>query len=535
MRRSGILGELGGSTGTATIEGAGSIWTASGYDIQPGDFIVGAAGHGILNIRTGGAVVNNYDDAFLAYGAGSTGEALVTDAGSQWNVDRDLYVGRQGAGSLTIQNGGAVTSDFAFIGNYDTATGTAIVDGVGSVWTTLSTTVATAGDGSLEVRNGGAYVSGDVYMADDPGATATVTVSDPGSSLTAGGPFGYLIVGGSSTANLSILDGAHVNAQDTFVGDGFTGNGTILIDGPGSHLDSPGQISLGFQSGSIGAMTIQNGASASTDYGLVGYDAGANGTATVSGAGSSWTIANILHVGGGAAASLNVMSGGFVDVAGAATITGVGVATLDGGTLEAATLNVNGGQLRGKGTVTAAVTNAGTVSPGASPGILNITGAYTQSAAGMLKIELGGPGAGTGYDRLAISGAASLAGTMEVSFINGYVPSGSTSFTILTAASVSGTFPNVAFVNLPSGRSASVTYTANSVRLDITGATAAGDLNCDGAFDVGDVQPFALALTNPAAYQAAFPSCDISRADIDGNGSPNGHDVADFTAALLAP
>ena len=34
-------------------------------------------------------------------------------------------------------------------------------------------------------------------------------------------------------------------------------------------------------------------------------------------------------------------------------------------------------------------------------------------------------------------------------------------------------------------------------------ATLLGDMNCDGAVNSFDIDPFVLALTNPAAYQAA--------------------------------
>ena len=45
-----------------------------------------------------------------------------------------------------------------------------------------------------------------------------------------------------------------------------------------------------------------------------------------------------------------------------------------------------------------------------------------------------------------------------------------------------------------------------------------GDLNCDGATDFGDINPFVLYLSNYAAWLASFPGCDPVNGDINGDG-----------------
>ncbi len=62
----------------------------------------------------------------------------------------------------------------------------------------------------------------------------------------------------------------------------------------------------------------------------------------------------------------------------------------------------------------------------------------------------------------------------------------------------------------------------------------AGDLNCDGTRDLSDIPAFAIALTDPAAYAAAYPGCELDRADMNGDGSADGEDVGEFVAAMLA-
>jgi hypothetical protein len=118
-----------------------------------------------------------------------------------------------------------------------------------------------------------------------------------------------------------------------------------------------------------------------------------------------------------------------------------GATILNGATLQANNVNVNGGNLSGLGTIHANVTNSGTFDVGGAgtTGILSITGSYTQSSTGILDIEIGGNTARTQYDQLLIGGIASLNGTLNVSFINGFAPT-SGSWTIIAYASHSGTF-----------------------------------------------------------------------------------------------
>jgi hypothetical protein len=75
------------------------------------------------------------------------------------------------------------------------------------------------------------------------------------------------------------------------------------------------------------------------------------------------------------------------------------------------------------------------LAPGLSPGLLAVNGNYIQRAGGTLQIELGGLTAGTQYDRLAITGEATLGGTLNVSLLGGFRPAVGDSFQILTFGS----------------------------------------------------------------------------------------------------
>jgi hypothetical protein len=140
-----------------------------------------------------------------------------------------------------------------------------------------------------------------------------------------------------------------------------------------------------------------------------------------------------------------------------------GSTTVDGTLNVTNNLPLTGGTLQGAGTVIdpSGVTNSGgTVHPGHSPGILSITGDYTQASGGTLALDVAGASPGTGYSRLAVSGNASLAGTLDVTT---QAPQTGAP-RVLTASAVSGTFSPVNFT----GQTDAVVYDATGVQLNAT-------------------------------------------------------------------
>ena len=96
--------------------------------------------------------------------------------------------------------------------------------------------------------------------------------------------------------------------------------------------------------------------------------------------------------------------------------------------------NDAGGRLSGEGTLTANVIDNGTVSPGDSPGVLAMSGDFSQAQAGTLNLEIGGTTAGSQYDQLNVSASATFAGTLNVNLINGFGPAALQTFTVLNFA-----------------------------------------------------------------------------------------------------
>lgn len=71
-----------------------------------------------------------------------------------------------------------------------------------------------------------------------------------------------------------------------------------------------------------------------------------------------------------------------------------------------------------------------------------------------------------------------------------------------------------------------------TVRTNALPPNGNGDLNCDGQTNILDINAFVLAITNPAAYAAAYPNCNIMSGDMNGDGSVDILDINPFIAAV---
>ena len=135
----------------------------------------------------------------------------------------------------------------------------------------------------------------------------------------------------------------------------------------------------------------------------------------------------------------------------------------------------NTGTISGSGTITvgtgaAKLTNQGSINPGGSEtaGTLAITGDLQLDTGSNLNIDLGGTIAGTGYDLLTVSGAATMGGTLTGSLINDFIPSGQ-SFDVINAVTATGSFTTS---TLPSGINGAIV--GNIYRLTHTGGSCSG-------------------------------------------------------------
>jgi len=102
----------------------------------------------------------------------------------------------------------------------------------------------------------------------------------------------------------------------------------------------------------------------------------------------------------------------------------------------------NGSILKGNGTISGNLTNAGVAAPGNSPGVLNIIGSYTSSAGSFYEAEIagnGGPGSPNGHDMISVTGSP---GTFVIQpnsglrllKLNGFEPSLGENFRLINAS-----------------------------------------------------------------------------------------------------
>ena len=59
-----------------------------------------------------------------------------------------------------------------------------------------------------------------------------------------------------------------------------------------------------------------------------------------------------------------------------------------------------------------------------------------------------------------------------------------------------------------------------------------GELNGDGHINFADIDPFVLAISDPAAYSAAWPECNVMLADCNGDGLVDAFDIDAFVELL---
>lgn len=123
----------------------------------------------------------------------------------------------------------------------------------------------------------------------------------------------------------------------------------------------------------------------------------------------------------------------------------------------------NTGTMNGNTIITGTLPNSGNIAPGNSPGIITINGDYTAASSASHTMEIAGTTPAQ-YDRINISGNAFLNGTLNVSLINGFVPSGVHDIIIISASSITGTFSSV---TIPSGYS--LVYNTTNVTLHFGG------------------------------------------------------------------
>ncbi len=110
--------------------------------------------------------------------------------------------------------------------------------------------------------------------------------------------------------------------------------------------------------------------------------------------------------------------------------------------------------INGNGTfsvIPGGASNAGTTSPGRSPGVLTIGSDYELTSTSTIEIEIGGVEPGSGFDKLIVEGVLTLDGELSLALIDGFVPADGAQFVIMEYESVTGAFAAVVGATQPGG------------------------------------------------------------------------------------
>lgn len=151
-----------------------------------------------------------------------------------------------------------------------------------------------------------------------------------------------------------------------------------------------------------------------------------------------------------------------------------GTLVLNGTFTEAGTQVLSGATLKGTGIVgNTSVNSGGTVSVGNSPGCMTFS-SLTLTSGSTWQQEIAGSTACSGYDQANVTGAVVL-GSATLNLSPTFTPADNTVFTIINAASVSGTFNGLAngATITAGGIQFRVNYTASTVTLTKVGGTLA--------------------------------------------------------------
>jgi outer membrane autotransporter protein len=246
---------------------------------------------------------------------------------SPWNIADQLFVGDGDTGVLEISNGGSggiVTSEEAYMGRTSTGNGTVTVDGSGSDWTSSAQIwVGYDGIGALTISGGASVSDTTGNIAFGTASTGTVVVTGAGSSwesdntiYVSEGGTGYLTVSSGASVTVGPVGGAIRIANDAGA------NGEATVTGAGSNLGvADGTLSVGY--GGAGVLNIRDTATVTADDAYIGYTGTAIGTVNIesggildlSASGSDLTIGRFS----GSQGTLNIANG-LVDVGSATTL-----------------------------------------------------------------------------------------------------------------------------------------------------------------------------------------------------------------------
>jgi uncharacterized protein with beta-barrel porin domain len=445
---SGATEGIRSATGAITVDNTGSITGTTGAAIDALTDIT------VIN-RAGGVITGGPIGLFARSGKltlDNAGSITSTGATTVSAFDSLTVINRAGANisgsvialnAIDLNNSGTMGGVSA--GNLkvvNTATGTiGGISGLGVTDIDNSGTISQiTGAGSLVNRAGGNVgIISAVSMSVNNFGTIT------GIGVAAGGNLQFVNNVGASLSGFAAIATATASIFNAGTITGIAGSAGFFAGGGNTLTLAPTSVIIGAVVAAPGnALQLGGTGTGSFDISLLGQDPALQYigfTAFNKVDSSKWSLTGTS------------LYNGAVNVNG-------GTLAVNGNLAAASLLTVNaGGILGGNGVLGATVINGGTLAPGNSIGTLTMA-SLTMTAASTYLVEV----AGTSSDKTIVTGTAALAGKVVVNPLTRLTST--TTYTIINAGTLSGTFDSASFAN-NFGRNARLKYVGNDVLLTI--------------------------------------------------------------------
>ena len=472
------------SAGALALSGANTYTGATQINAGTID-LTGSLASNTVNVASG-ATLNDTN-------AGLAATAAVTNAGTVTLGANDTVASLTNSGTL---NGAGKTLSAA---TYALNNGSVVNANLGAG--TMTTRGAVTLNGTSAAGNINVLLGSILNLGDPLNTTSTLShLTNPAAAVALNGAMN--LYGGNEY--IQSLQGAGVvnlrnNALFVNNGGAFTGN----INGANTDLNVNG-----------GSLSLNNGATTAQTLNI------ANG--------SNVTVGNTATVN---TQTLSVDSGSTLNVAQDSTLNYTllngGTASQPGGTINAATFtNATGSTVGGFLTFTGDFVNNGTLSPGNSPGLINILGNLVENGSYLEQFQTNIPG--TGYDQIRVGGTSTLTSNSVLTeqAYGGITPTFGNVYQIIAnstggAIRSSGAFGNVLFQNDSAAtpvNNAAVVFDVNTGRLMTTGLNAPtsifADLGGSNANQRGAVSALMKGATRNVGIDQIDSSTPIGQATV---------------------
>ncbi|MCX6960760.1 MAG: autotransporter domain-containing protein, partial [Verrucomicrobia bacterium] len=449
-------------TGTATLSASNSY--TGGTTVSDGTLVLSGASATLgastnsLSVAGGlldlGAVSRTVGAFTLTGGSVTNGTLTASSYALQSGI---LHSSLSGSGSLTKSGAGTVSLHAASSGYTG---GVSIANGTLQTFTTNS-----LGGGSVAISGSSSSAQGVLALqtnltigALNWGTNGVIALTPGAMTLNIIGLFEN--AGGGGVFDFGSFSATGTNTIVSFASStNFTTNSFSVRGGGQWGFDLTSTSLRAFY---LGGGSITNNSNAAITNSSTNSTLTVTGGTTVIAAGVTSTSTNSVNVAGGnlmtlgnivtpavnvTSGALGVAQGASVTASNSVTVGGDNSVIVNNGEITTPLLALdNGGTLMGSGSINGDLrVQGGNLSPGNSPGTITINGNYAVSS-GALNIEVASP---SNYDKVVVSGAATLGGALNLIPYGGYVMQFGDTYTFLTASGgISGSY---SATNTPAG------------------------------------------------------------------------------------